>query len=196
MLTIKGKRSAWRARRSDLRRLERSGTATVGVHTYGNPRILTFKHDATRLKIGSFCSIGEGVTFILGGGHPTNEVTTFPLRIRLGMDCAGDDSHPLSRGDIEIGSDVWIGAGATILSGVTIGHGAIIGAQSLVSRDVSAFSIVTGNPAKEMRKRLPVEQIASLLRIRWWEWDDAKVRGNVSFLSSSDVEQFIAEFEK
>jgi acetyltransferase-like isoleucine patch superfamily enzyme len=64
--------------------------------------------------------------------------------------------HPRSDIDIKaapiiIGDDVWIGFGAIILKGVTIGKGAIVAAGALVTRDVAPFTIVAGNPAKEVK---------------------------------------------
>jgi maltose O-acetyltransferase len=54
---------------------------------------------------------------------------------------------------VRIGSDVWIGAGAIILKGVTVGDGAIIGAGAVVSRDVGAYSICAGVPARQIGDR-------------------------------------------
>jgi maltose O-acetyltransferase len=54
---------------------------------------------------------------------------------------------------ITIGDDVLIGDKAIILKGVTIGKGAIVGAGSVVTRDVKAYTIVAGNPAKLLKKR-------------------------------------------
>ena len=54
---------------------------------------------------------------------------------------------------IRVGSNVWIAAKATILPGVTIGEGAVIGACAVVSKDVSSWSVVVGNPAKEVGSR-------------------------------------------
>ena len=54
---------------------------------------------------------------------------------------------------VVIGNDVWIGARVTILPGVHIGDGSVSGAGSVVTKDVEAYSIVAGNPAKLIRKR-------------------------------------------
>lgn len=57
-----------------------------------------------------------------------------------------------SKGSVVIGNNVWIGDKATILSGVTIGDGAVIAANSVVTKDVPAYSVVAGNPAKVVKQ--------------------------------------------
>jgi len=58
-------------------------------------------------------------------------------------------------GDVIIGNRVWIGYRAIILPGVTIGEGSVVGAGAVVTKDVEAFSIVAGNPAKKIGDRNP-----------------------------------------
>lgn len=58
----------------------------------------------------------------------------------------------VSKGPVVIGNNVWIGDKATILSGVTIGDGAIVAANSVVTKDVPAYSVVAGNPARIIRR--------------------------------------------
>ncbi|MGE3774597.1 MAG: acyltransferase, partial [Gammaproteobacteria bacterium] len=57
------------------------------------------------------------------------------------------------RTGIEIGDDGWIGAGAAIVDGVRIGAHAIVGAGAVVTRDVPAYAVVVGNPARVLRDR-------------------------------------------
>ena len=57
-----------------------------------------------------------------------------------------------SKGPVIIGNNVWIGDKATILSGVTIGDGAVIAANAVVTKDVPAYSVVGGNPAKIIKQ--------------------------------------------
>ncbi len=52
---------------------------------------------------------------------------------------------------VKIGNKAWIGARAIILKGVTIGEGAVVGAGSVVTKDVPAWTIAAGNPARIIR---------------------------------------------
>lgn len=54
---------------------------------------------------------------------------------------------------VNIGADVWIGAGCKILGGVTIGNGCVVGAGSVVTKNLPAYSVSVGNPAKILRYR-------------------------------------------
>lgn len=68
--------------------------------------------------------------------------------------CVGDDAAklPYKLGKIHIGKGVMIGMESLIMPGVTIGEGAIIGAFSLVTKDIPAWTIATGRPAKVVKK--------------------------------------------
>jgi acetyltransferase-like isoleucine patch superfamily enzyme len=172
-----------------LRRLQRAGRVTIGVGTYGTPEIFTHMLDETRLHIGNYSSIGS--TIMLGGGHPPDRLTTYPLRVLLGMPGAGEDGFPAPSKDTIIGSDVYAGWRSTLLSGVNIGDGAIVGALALVTKDVEPYAIVGGNPAKLIRYRYPEEQRQALLEIRWWDWSEPEIRAAVPLLAGDDVEAFI-----
>ena len=74
-------------------------------------------------------------------------------------------NEALSKGDIIVEDDVWIGQGATIMSGVHIGQGAVIGAGSIVNKDIEAYSVVAGVPAKLIKMRFPPNIITKLLEI-------------------------------
>jgi acetyltransferase-like isoleucine patch superfamily enzyme len=60
---------------------------------------------------------------------------------------------------ITVGDDCWIGGHAVILPGVTIGEGCTVGAASVVTRDVPAWSVVMGSPARVVKKVMPVEKV-------------------------------------
>ena len=57
-----------------------------------------------------------------------------------------------SRGGITIGKNVWIGENAVILQDITIGDGCIIGAGSIVTKDIPAYSVAVGNPARVIKQ--------------------------------------------
>ena len=92
-----------------------------------------------------------------------------------------------NKGDIVIGNDVWIGYEAVILSGVTVGDGAVIGTRALVTKDVPPYTIVGGTPAKPIRRRFGQETIALLEKIRWWDWDEEKIRRNIATIQGGDI---------
>jgi acetyltransferase-like isoleucine patch superfamily enzyme len=60
----------------------------------------------------------------------------------------------VTRQKVTIEDDCWIASNSIILAGVTVGKGSVIGAGSVVTKDVPAFSIVAGNPAKIIKSRL------------------------------------------
>ena len=166
--------------------LQQSGIVTVGRHSYGFPNVYAWNTE-TKLIIGQFCSIAEGVTFLLGGEHRMDWVTTYPFSA-MGNTWAGAElflGHPASKGDIVIGNDVWIGHGALILSGVRIGDGAVIGAGSVVNKNVEDYAIVAGNPAKFIRYRFDEGRRQELKELSWWDWSDAKISKHIQKLMSA-----------
>lgn len=175
-----------------LVRLQKAGRVEYGLGTYGAPRIESFGHDQTRLIVGSYTSIANMATFVLGGNHPTDRVTTYPIRVRLGLPGAGTDGYPYSKGDIRVGSDVWIGHGALVVSGVEIGHGAVVASRSVVTRDVPPYAIIGGNPARILRYRHAEMQRESLLRIAWWDWPLDRIVFAAEMPSSTSIDTFIA----
>ncbi|WP_417611911.1 CatB-related O-acetyltransferase [Owenweeksia hongkongensis] len=140
-----------------------------------------------KLIIGKFCQIASGVTFIMNGAnHLQDSVSTFPFAIfgEDWKDAMAGKSYP-TKGDTQIGNDVWIGFEATIMPGVKIGDGAIIGSKSVVTKDVESYSIVGGNPAKLIRKRFSDEKITELLDMKWWDWPVEKITANLDKLTGN-----------
>lgn len=184
--------------------LERRGMLVIGRHSYAPPSFVRmFEGDSVRVTIGSFCSLATGVEIMPGGNHRTDTVTTYPLRRRLnreGMGEADPDSieaagQPWSKGDVTIGNDVWIGQGAKILGGLSISDGAIVAAWSVVTKSVPPYTIVAGAPARVVRQRFPPEIVESLLRIRWWEWEDSVIVERIDELTSNDLEAFAEKYD-
>lgn len=165
---------------------------TMGRHSYAPPRVTAYAWDSAQVTIGAFCSISSDVTFMLGGNHRPDCVSTYPFRIKFGLPGAEEDGSEASKGDIVVGNDVWIGSGAVILSGVTVGHGAVIGAQAVVASDVRPYAVVVGNPAREIRRRFSDAQVTALLEIAWWAWPMERILESVPQLCSPQIDAFIA----
>ena len=138
-----------------------------------------------KLIIGKYCMIASDVIFIMNGAnHLTDAVSTYPFAIfGNGWESAMDGKSYPTKGDTIVGNDIWIGYGATIMPGVTIGDGAIIATKSVVTKDVAPYSIVGGNPAREIKKRFSDEAIEKLLKMQWWNWSPEKVTENLAMLT-------------
>ena len=145
-----------------------------------------------KLFIGKYCSIAHGAQFISNiANHHMDGFSTYPFAARWGKEAGYDYYYP-KKGDIRIGNDVWIGSDAAILPGVTIGDGAIIGARSVVTKDVPAYTIVAGNPAKQIKQRFSPEIIENLLNIKWWDWPHEIIVKNAHAIVGQDIDKLIS----
>ncbi|HSH20117.1 MAG TPA: CatB-related O-acetyltransferase [Draconibacterium sp.] len=146
-----------------------------------------------KLIIGKFCMIASDVTFIMNGGnHLTDAISAYPFTI-FGEDWANameGKTFP-TKGDTIIGNDVWIGHKATIMPGIKVGDGAVIATNSTVVRDVEPYSIVGGNPAKQIKKRFSDEQFSKLLKLKWWDWEIDKITQNVLNLTGKNIDKLL-----
>jgi putative colanic acid biosynthesis acetyltransferase WcaF len=108
------------------------------------------------LKVGRDVAISDRVVFYNLGGIELGD------RVVVSQDvyfCGGTHDYtrpryPLQRLPIAVESDVWIGAGAFIGPGVRIGAGAVVGARAVVVKDVPAWKVVAGNPARVVKDRV------------------------------------------
>ena len=107
----------------------------IGSNTYINRH--SFFDATMTIVVGEKCGIGPGC-YITDHDHGLDP-TLAPL-----------DQELISQPTV-IGDRVWIGANVTILKGVTVGDDAVIGAGSVVTKDIPAFAIAVGNPAKVLR---------------------------------------------
>ncbi len=167
---------------------------TIGEHTYGHPTILE-PRDAN-FTIGKYTSIGPHV-FICLSNHDVRNVSSYPfvaLQAYWPGVPEGVTDH-ISKGDVCIGNDVWIGAHVFICPGVTIGDGAVLGSYSVVTKDVAAYDIVGGNPARRLRSRFAEDVVQRLLRIAWWDWADETVNAAMPLMLSHDIGAFLDRAE-
>lgn len=142
-----------------------------------------------KLIIGRFCAITTDVKFIMNGAnHPMDGFSTYPFAAMGSGWELGADWPDNSRGNTVVGNDVWIGREAMIMPGVTIGDGAIIGARAVVTRDVSAFAVVAGNPARTVKQRFEQPIVQRLQRIAWWDWDAEKITRNLDAIRGLDLD--------
>jgi virginiamycin A acetyltransferase len=164
----------------------------VGEFSYGLPIIRDWG-GPTRLVMGKYCSIADGVEIFLGGNHRVDWATTypFPAMASLWKEARSIVGHPATRGDVVIGSDVWLGAKCVILSGITIGHGAVVGTRAVVTRDVPPYAIVAGNPARIVKMRFNKEDVQRMLAASWWELDRETVRCLMPLLASNQIEALL-----
>lgn len=147
----------------------------VGLYSYG-----CFDHWRMPgpIRVGRWCSIASTVRSA-PINHPLDAITTHPALYERKFDVVDRD---ITWDDVlVIEDDVWIGHNAVILPGCKyIGRGAAIGAGAIVTRDVPAYTIVAGNPAKPIRTRFAPELIEALETSRWWEMSAAELRALVA----------------
>lgn len=146
----------------------------VGRYSYGD--ILTPGLLPPGTRVGNYCSVGTGL-IVRRRDHPVDRPFLHPFfyNSRLGLlrqDTIGQDQdNPLT-----IGHDVWIGDRVTILSGCTaIGNGAVIAAGAVVTKDVPAYAIVGGTPARMIRMRFGQDRIAEIEASAWWNREIASL---------------------
>lgn len=134
-----------------------------------------------RTVVGKYTSIASEVRTI-SGQHPTDTfVSTYPAFFSencvtgLNYNCGqsfGEIKYAREGYYVAIGNDVWIGQGVQIMQGVTVHDGAVIAAGAVVVKDVPAYAVVGGVPARLIRYRFGKEEIERLLEIKWWDKDN------------------------
>jgi acetyltransferase-like isoleucine patch superfamily enzyme len=137
----------------------------------------------TLASFGKFTCIGPDV--IIGTGkHPSRKFVSvhpaFYSTLRQAQISFVSHSSFEEFSSVCIGNDVWIGARAIILDGVTIGDGAIVGAGAVVTKDVPAYAVVGGVPAKVLRYRFESSEIEFLVQFKWWDRDISWLRENAA----------------
>lgn len=133
-----------------------SGQILIGdrVHIGGNTFI-----SINQICIGNDVTIAWGCLFYDHNSHSTQWEERKNDTLQEYQDLCNGQNPILNKdwthvksAPIVISDKVWIGAGCTILKGVTIGEGAIIAAGSVVTKNVPSWTLVGGNPAREIKK--------------------------------------------
>ena len=111
---------------------------------------------AQRIEIGDDVLMSWGVTIVDHNSHSLewsdrqHDVVNWGKGVKLW--------DQVTVAPVRIGHKVWIGFGASILKGVTVGEGAVVAAGAVVTKDVPAWSVVAGNPAKVIRALTPFRE--------------------------------------
>ena len=153
----------------------------------------------TYTTIGKFCSIAA-MTRINPGNHPMHRASQAHFTYRASAYFPGeqDDTEFFEwrqEHRVHIGHDVWIGHGAIILPGRSVGTGAVVAAGAIVTKDVPAYTIVAGNPARPIRRRFPEEITGRLAELAWWDWDHETLRCALPDFRKLAIEDFLRKYE-
>ena len=153
----------------------------------------------TYTTIGKFCSIAA-MTRINPGNHPMHRASQAHFTYRASAYFPGESDEAeffewRRRHHVRIGHDVWVGHGAVILPGRSVGTGAVVAAGAIVTKDVPAYTIVAGNPARPVRRRFSEDIAKRLAELAWWDWDHETLRGALPDFRKLVVEDFLAKYE-
>ena len=158
----------------------------IGNGTLFNGKKTLVSSKDSKIIIGKYCAIANGINIVT-----LNHDYNFPAIQGTLYKKLFNDSHPgcikvppnkeRTKGDVIIGNDVWIGEDVFITSGITIGDGCCIGAKSVVTKDLPPYSICVGSPCKPIKMRFNKDIINFLINIKWWNWNENKMRNNKKF---------------
>lgn len=167
------------------------GRVNIGEYSYiwPNSRFYAWKD---KISIWKYCAISDhfyAITY-----NYSMEYITCHLDQR--QDAKLNLNHEAKHGSIEIWHDVWIGHNCTVLPGVKIWNWSIIWAGSIVTKDIPAYAIACGNPAKVIKYRFPPEKMEFVEKLKWWDWDAKELKENEKLLDTNIKNTDLKELEK
>lgn len=135
-----------------------------------------------KLYIGNYVCIGAEAVILMGGNntHRMDWFSCYPFMEKI-------REAYVAKGDTVIGDGVWIGMRAMIMAGVKIGEGAVIASGAVVTKDVPPYTVVGGNPAKEIKKRFSKEVTDELLALRLYDKTEAEIDRLLPYLCNDDI---------
>jgi len=151
----------------------------------------------TYTTIGKFCSIAA-MTRINPGNHPMHRATqahfTYRASAYFPHEADEADFFEWRKGRrVHVGHDVWIGHGAVVLPGR--GTGAVVAAGAIVTKDVPAYTVVAGNPARLIRRRFSEDVADRLVRLSWWDWSHKALLLALPDFRKMSVGDFLEKYE-
>lgn len=167
----------------------------IAHSTFGDYAYCDRYADIANATIGKFSNIAA-FTRIGATDHPLDTAACHHFLYRSAdywddaRDDAGFFAHRKSR-RAWIGNDTWIGHGAMIKPDVSVGHGAVIAAGAVVTKDVEAYTIVAGVPAKKMRRRLDEKTANRMIDLAWWDWPHDRLRSTLEDFRALSADAFI-----
>ncbi|MDE2384060.1 MAG: chloramphenicol acetyltransferase [Alphaproteobacteria bacterium] len=96
---------------------------------------------------------------------------------------------------VVLGHDTWIGHGAIVMKGVSIGNGAVVASHAVVTKDVPAYAIVAGIPARFVKWRHETRIATRLQSLAWWDWDHGRLHKALPDFRALEAEEFLEKYE-
>ncbi len=140
-----------------------------------------------KLYIGNYVCISAETVILMGGNntHRMDWFSCYPFLDKI------EEAYE-QKGDTVIGDGAWIGMRALIMPGIKIGEGAVIGAGAIVTKDVSPYTIVGGNPASFIKYRFTPEIIQEVLNLKIYSRPEKEIEGLIPLLCNNNLEELKA----